>query len=485
MALDIGGIDNTEARETLRQTIESGSISGIQAIFHTPPATRHDEGCPVIWSGMTGLADFDRELSGGVEMVYADVCLPPETFLRLQMGANLVRGFDPAVDVWLSEPLRKSSLPEMVRILEAGERDLPTPLIELDRQGRLRGFQEGRTRAVAAHYADIDQMPLYVFLNTRKRDGGMGLDPPSEFNIAGHLDANEPDWPDPVDAQALANRSQQYRGYEPIEFIDAVETTPGDDAEVDKKLRQALNTVESARLTPFLEATSAMFSRLDRDERELFTRRNPVHVQWMSAYNTISDHNPYQEFYDLAESLLTELPLAKRTGMEQRSARVMRADVDVPPFERPDYGVESMLDSMLYRRRSYRNWSPFEFLELAEREGISITRGRAGELDLYDAETREEIEDWPIEEDGKVIARALLERPESGRLKPMLRAGHKFITPLDPDEMEEFVKQNPGIFVWISAWGFTEDLLWGPQLLRSVGSVEFPPLGEVSMGESP
>lgn len=273
-------------------------------------------------------------------------------------------------------------------------------------------------------------------------------------------------------AQELAFRAHSYRNFEPEEFELAA------DVSGDAKTREALQTVESGRLFTFLEATSSMFSRLDTDEKRLFTRRNPMLVMWMSVFNRVNDFNPYSEFRDLGHSMLVEEPLAKRTGVPERSARVISPSADVPPFERPDYGDRSQLESMMFRRRSYRNWSPFEFLEVAEREAIPIAEGQAGELDLFSPEIRQEIEDWPVEVDGRTVARTLLERPEAGRLKPMLRAGHRFLVPLDPDEMEEWAKQNPGSMVWISAWAFPEHQQWGPELLQMVSSVKWPPLEE-------
>lgn len=60
--------------------------------------------------------------------------------------------------------------------------------------------------------------------------------------------------------------------------------------------------------------------------------------------------------------------------------------------------------------------------------------------------------------DGKVNARKELRTLESGRFEPMLKAGHKFFSMLDRDEMEEFADRNQDLVNWISVWGFLEDL---------------------------
>lgn len=192
--IDIHGIDDAEARATLWETLNSQSISGVQARL-TPE-------CDPVWEDETDLPDFDRELKrGGVQMVWAQVCMKPITFLRLQAAASSARRRDRSVDAetFLREPLMGDAtrLREMVRILEAGDRELPHPFVELDEGGDIRGFQEGRTRAMAAYYADLDAMPALVFLNTRKDDGVETVKPPSEFDLSAHLDREAPEFDNP------------------------------------------------------------------------------------------------------------------------------------------------------------------------------------------------------------------------------------------------------------------------------------------------
>lgn len=79
------------------------------------------------------------------------------------------------------------------------------------------------------------------------------------------------------------------------------------------------------------------------------------------------------------------------------------------------------------RAHSWRNYDPEEFIEAAKA-------------------------------DGKTKAREELRVVESGRFYDFLKAGHKFFAPLDPDEREEWARQNPDMMEWIGVWGFLEDL---------------------------
>lgn len=83
------------------------------------------------------------------------------------------------------------------------------------------------------------------------------------------------------------------------------------------------------------------------------------------------------------------------------------------------------------RSHSWRNYEPEEFIEAAKA-------------------------------DGKVNAREELRTVEGGRFYPLLEAGHKFFTPLDPDERREWAKRNPDMMEWIAVWGYLEDLNYFP-----------------------
>jgi len=179
----IRGVDNQDARETLRSKLNAGRISGIEANFALD--------CPPVWDDLTDLPVFDREIkNNGVDMVFAEICVPPLTWLRLQAGAGRTED----AERFLFEPLlRGETLEDMIKEIEGRTREIPKPVLELDRNGDIRPFQEGRTRGVAAFYSGVQRIPVLVMLNTSKSDGKATLSPPSEFRLRGELEQNKPE----------------------------------------------------------------------------------------------------------------------------------------------------------------------------------------------------------------------------------------------------------------------------------------------------
>lgn len=256
-------------------------------------------------------------------------------------------------------------------------------------------------------------------------------------------------------ARELVDRAHSYRNYQPEEFFAALEES----SEAD--VRSALTSVEAGRFEEFLSKVSPFFAKLDRDERETFTQRNPGVVRWMSVWNRVNGFDPYTEWYEQAGDILAR-------------------PRDVPPFERTNVGGrEGLLTSLYTRRRSYRNFSPHEVMEVAQQR-FEVTRGQAKELNLWTPEVRQERDDWPIDDvDGKHIVRVgIFPRIESGRMQPMLKAGFYFMAALDPDELKTFTQRNPGIVQWISTYAFAEDLRYGEQL-TALTDIEWPVVGEV------
>lgn len=262
-----------------------------------------------------------------------------------------------------------------------------------------------------------------------------------------------------VSAHELGMRSHSYRNFEPQEFVDALD-------ESDRSLvLEALERVESGRFEPMLEKASVFFAKLDRDEKDTFTRRNPGLVMWMSVWNRLNGYDPFSEWFDMAGGLLA------------------MGEWDVPEYERNEKRRETLLKDLYTRRRSYREFTPGEMMEVADQE-FEITQGQARELNLFTPETREEI-DWPIEESGRLLVRTgIIPRIEDGRFQPLLRATHKFITRLDPDEKETFARRNPGIIMWVSAWAYSEHQIWGEQLF-TLTDVEWPLIPERNPNENP
>lgn len=267
-----------------------------------------------------------------------------------------------------------------------------------------------------------------------------------------------------VTAQELVLKPHSYRGFEPEMFLSAKEESGGREA------RAALQRVEGGRFEPFLASLSKFFDRLDRDEQILFTKRNPGIVLWIDAWQRLEEFAGYPERVGQAEVLLDP-----ETG-------VMRDDVTPPPYERVEIEKErSLLESLAFRRRSYRNFTPGEIMDVSERQ-FTLDEGMVRELHLYDAEIRDNL-DYPVDEEGRLVARALLGRIEDGRFEPALSDGHTFFAPLDPDERRTFVRRNPGVTMWISVYGHTNHLIWGGEQLFPMSSVEWPPIEEVADGD--
>lgn len=280
-------------------------------------------------------------------------------------------------------------------------------------------------------------------------------------------------------AQELILRGQQYRNYEPQEFWDALDNSG------EAETRDALHSIEADRFWPLLEAVSDMFFKLDNDERDLFTDRNPGLVEWMSVWNAANGLNPYRRWRERAEGILSaEFEPVSRVGMPDRDydMQVPGQGYAPPPFERRSMAWDTLMEDMLRRRRSYRNWSPFEFADIATHDPFTVSRGRARQLDLFDPEVMEELE-FPLEGiNPKLVARKLMQRVEAGRFEPIPNACNIFFKKLDPDEATLFAFRNRGVVTWTGIWGYMEDVdSWPPRLL-DLTQLEWPPLSEVGNG---
>lgn len=249
-----------------------------------------------------------------------------------------------------------------------------------------------------------------------------------------------------VTEQDLALKSHSYRNWEPHLFIEGIEDGIGEGV-----LLGHLKRIEGGRFEPMLRETSEFFGKLDRDEMDLFTRRNPDLVRWMGVWNRLEEFNPYTDFtVDLAREVVNN------EGFP----------VDVPPFERKQIRSErSLLQSMYRRRRSYRNWAPSEFMDIIDREVIEVSRGQARDIGLRTPEIRDGME-FPREFAATEVARELLGRIEAGRFKPAIGEAANMYFALDVDEAETWAQRNPGVTTWQSVWGRSEDLRWRPDELN-------------------
>lgn len=253
----------------------------------------------------------------------------------------------------------------------------------------------------------------------------------------------------------VLGQGHSYRNFNPLEIAEIVENDDLTLHEQQQELQQVLSFIESARLRDFCERTFAFFIKLDRDEKELFTRRNPDLMQWVSVWGLSQEAtDPLTEWREMATDYLAE----------DRSEATNPPDF--PSVDTRDY--DSLLQDMMHRRRSYRNWAPVEFERIMEPAETDLPKGRTRELGIYKPGFVDEIDEeaWPIEVDSKDVARSLLDRVEDGRFEPALAKGRKFFGPLDVDERRMFAARNPGIIRWISVYNESNHLIHGEEQLK-------------------
>ena len=255
-----------------------------------------------------------------------------------------------------------------------------------------------------------------------------------------------------MDYQEFTRGGHSYRGYTPEMVEELLADTDRDTA------LSGVEFIESGRWADALEATSEMFFKLDRDEKELFTARNPDVVEWTAVWQEVNGLDPMTEMREAArEGLL---------GDDRLAATGEPFFESVPKYDIADRHSFGDINNMAERRRSYREWSPYEFLNLMERETkIETTLGMMVELGIYPPEVyEEESPGTTIEAAPRDISRGLLHRVEDHRFDDMLKAWHNAYAPLDPDERKMFSRRNPGLIMWLSAYGKGHHLIWGEQL---------------------
>ena len=261
----------------------------------------------------------------------------------------------------------------------------------------------------------------------------------------------------PMSPNEFTSGPHSYRGFSPDmvpRLIASVGTEAGEMG-TEKTAVSVMRYIESGRLVDALEAASRMFNRLDNDEMELFTQRNPDVVEWITVYDEAVGFNPQPEWRQMARDNLT-------------GGNDGRYEADNPPLFSRERGSATrkrgVVSDMASRRRSYRNWTPQEFQEVLDMEVIELSRGLAREIDYQNAEIRENI-DFPHEVPAKEVVRQLLSRVEGGRFQEMLSEMMSFYAPLDPDERRMFSRRNPGLTMWLSVFGESEHLIHQDQLL--------------------
>lgn len=170
-----------ELADRLDRIVRRGSVSGVD--FRWQPD------CPDVFDEWTDLPMFDSAIRNPHNEAVVEVCVDPVDWLRIQMGASEVFDGRSASVNWLREPIeRRANTRDMVQKMRSGSSEIPKPVVELDRDGNLTHFQEGRNRGVAAYYADVGKMPVYFVLDRTKTGGSLLVNPPSRRRVREYLD---------------------------------------------------------------------------------------------------------------------------------------------------------------------------------------------------------------------------------------------------------------------------------------------------------
>lgn len=296
-----------------------------------------------------------------------------------------------------------------------------------------------------------------------------------------------------LDIRDLTMGGHSYRNFDPRVFngildrIDALEDQ-AEEMEKRKQVAGAFPFIEGGRWDPFLESAWRFFSKLDTDERVLFTRRNPDIVQWIHVWCRANEVSAYPDYYEEAGDLLTWGYTRQRTGMAEREYdRVLPPDYQPPAFERHSEETgKALLKDMMHRRRSYRNWSPFEVMSVFGEYGetIELSRGELSELgwnedilytdDLYDVMGPDET--WDVER--RAVALQLIRRIEGGRFAEALDNMWTQFRALDADEAKLIGLRNPGFITWTGVYMRADGGIWDMDNMFDLSaSMDWPLLG--------
>lgn len=149
-----------EIRDVLLDTLYTGSIAGVEFPVRT--------GCDPIWGDETDLPMFDSELPDGSNTYYmasTTVCVTPEDWLRIQY--NMGEHGEVTQDrfaAWLRD-VSQDRIAEIRESIQADDQAWPRPFVELDKNGEVRNYQEGRHRGIAAYREGVPYMDVFVFAN--------------------------------------------------------------------------------------------------------------------------------------------------------------------------------------------------------------------------------------------------------------------------------------------------------------------------------
>jgi len=150
----------------LQDTIANGDLGAISVDF---AATGNDvDHGP--WD--TDITDWHD----GGQFAHVDTEMPVEDFLATQ-ATMLASDRDHPIQAHRSffGSARADDVEEYADVLENEPGELPMPFIEIGRHGRMKNYQEGRHRALAAAYAGHDTMPVRMVVNA-EREGREAAD---------------------------------------------------------------------------------------------------------------------------------------------------------------------------------------------------------------------------------------------------------------------------------------------------------------------
>lgn len=117
-------------------------------------------------------------------MASTTICVRPEDWLRIQfsMGNRKPNPTQADFKTWLRDT-SGDTIEGIQEAIRAGDQSVPRPFIELDRMGRVREYQEGRHRGLAAYFEEVPYMDVFVFANydTNKGTDEWEYEPVPEF----------------------------------------------------------------------------------------------------------------------------------------------------------------------------------------------------------------------------------------------------------------------------------------------------------------
>lgn len=179
--------DGDEPMGVLTERVRSRTFSGVRVPLSPP------DDCPDIFADGTGIPMAESAIKSPYREAYVEVCIPPVGWLRLQMAAAEAAWGEPReADQWLAQPVgREENTRDLAQQFQNPPTDIPKPFLELDGEGNITSFQEGRNRGVGAYYAGVDAMPVYIILDLRKNGGIEYASPPPPEKIRRYLDSQD------------------------------------------------------------------------------------------------------------------------------------------------------------------------------------------------------------------------------------------------------------------------------------------------------